>query len=147
MDAYAKSKTPAGEGDKRQTPKSVVRRLQHLIGMQFDIDLCAEPHTAKAANYFTEDDDSLSLDWNKFTYTCAWLNPPYSDITPWAKKAHVSAKMGMIIVGCLPDDRSVGWYQDWVEDKAAIIYVPDKRISFEDGNGVPQKGNPKGSVF
>ncbi len=154
MDAYAKSKTPKGHGDLRQTPWRVVDKIQELIGMEFNTDLCAQDHTTKAIRYFTKEMDALSLDWIKgvtdtghINLPALWLNPPYSNIAPWVKKACEESKKGCIIVGCLPDDRSVSWYQDWVEDKAAIIYVPDKRISFEGGNGVPQKGNPKGSVF
>ena len=152
MDAYSKSKTPIGAGDKRQTPRAVFNRIQQLVGMPFDFDVCAEDHTAKVDQYWTEADDSLSKNWfwdigaAIGSMPVIWMNPPYSDPYPWCEKAANEAKQGCIVVGLLPDDRSVGWYQDWVEDKADRIYVPDKRISFEDGEGVAQNGNPKGSV-
>ena len=153
MKAYSASKTPKGEGDKRQTPKEVIARIQTLINMPLVHDVAAEPHTAKCASYWTIDDDALSKSWvepmlNVASLTKAlWMNPPYSNITPWVQKAVDAARNGVIVVGCLPDDRSVSWYQQYVEDKAQIIYVPDRRISFEDGEGVPQRGNPKGTVF
>ena len=154
MDAYAKSKTPKGEGDKRQTPIAVFNRIQEITGLGFCHDVCAEPHTAKVGSYWAEKEDALSIDWQSsikicdyFFHTALWMNPPFSNPTPWVKKAYEESQKGLIIVGCLPDDRSVGWYQDWIEDKAPIIYVPDKRISFEDADGVTQKGNPKGSIF
>jgi len=152
MDAYAKSKTPEGEGDKRQTPIAVFNRIQQLINIPIVHDVAAEPHTAKCASYWTAEDDSFIKDWlepltGPSLITALWMNPVYSNPAPWCQRAYETAQRGGIVVGLLPDDRSVSWYQDWIEDKAAIIYVPDKRISFEDGEGVAQKGNPKGSVI
>ncbi|MCK4758407.1 MAG: hypothetical protein KAT69_00085 [Candidatus Aminicenantes bacterium] len=153
MKAYSESKTPTGDGDRRQTPKSVFNRIQTLINMPFVHDVAAEPHTAKCASFWTVDDDALSKDWREplidsgSLTKALWMNCPYSDVTPWVQKACDAAKRGVIVVGCLPDDRSVSWYQQYVEDKAQIIYVPDRRISFEDSDGVPQRGNPKGTVF
>lgn len=152
MLAYTKSKTPEGEGDKRQTPKEVIARIQTLINMPLIHDVAAEPHTAKCASYWTAEDDALSKDWREPMIGSSlsgalFCNPPYSNITPWVKKACEASKKGLFVVGLLPDDRSVSWQREYVEDKAQIIYVPDKRISFEDGNGIPQNGNPKGSII
>jgi len=156
MKAYAKSKTPKPDRDKRQTPVFVFERIQDLVNIEIFYDVCAETHTSKCHNnYWDEIDNSLIIDWcqelgRKETpqgLFALWMNPPYSNPGIWCEKAYKESQKGLIIIGCLPDDRSTGWYQDWVEDKAQIIYVPDKRISFEDADGVPQKGNPKGSVI
>lgn len=152
MKAYSQSKTPPGDGDKRQTPREVVARIISLINMPIVHDVCAEPNTTKCSSYWTEKDDALSKDWREpligaSLIKALWMNCPYSDISPWVKKAWEASREGVIVVGCLPDDRSVGWYRQYVEDKAPIIYVPDRRISFEDANGVPQRGNPKPSIF
>ena len=153
MKAYSQSKTPEGEGDKRQTPKFVIDRILTLINMPIVHDVCAEPHTSKAYSFWTAEDDALTKDWREPLIgggsmpKALYLNPPYSDLAPWVKKAWEASRNGVIVVGCLPDDRSVGWYQQYVEDKAPIIYVPDRRISFEDADGTPQRGNPKGTVF
>jgi len=157
MDAYSKSKTPEGEGDKRQTPLKVYSRIQQIINIPIIHDVAAENHTTKSESFWTKEDDALKQEWNKEiekiakqnefnTSYAVWMNPPYSDPETWCKKAYQESRKGLIIVGLLPDDRSTGWYQDWIEDKAPIIYVPDKRISFEDADGIAQKGNPKGSV-
>lgn len=148
MKAYAKSKTPPGEGDKRATPWLEFERIQEETGLIFFHDVCAEAHTTKVSeSYWTKEDDALSFDWCSllgapYSLSALWMNPPYSKPEPWCKKAYEESRKGLIVVGCLPDDRSVGWYQDWIEDKAPLVYVPDRRISF-DG----QNGNPKGSVF
>jgi len=156
MDAYAKSKTPKEERDRRQTPMWVFHQIEKIINTPICHDVCAEVHTAKTASFWTKKDDALSRGWNDMAkdlliagnpISAFWMNPPYSDPAAWCKKAYEESQKGLIVVGLLPDDRSTGWYQDWVEDKAQLVYVPNKRISFEDANNVPQKGNPKGSIF
>lgn len=152
MLAYSHSKTPEGEGDKRQTPKDVFYRASQLIRTPFIHDVCAESHTAKCASFWTKEDDAFSKDWlepfvGASLTSALWMNPPFSKPKPWLQRAYETAVRGGIVVALVPDDRSTEWYREWVEDMAAIIYVPNKRISFEDGEGVPQKGNPKGSVL
>ncbi len=158
MIAYTKSNTPPGQGDKRAIPWHDFARIQDETGVIFIRDVCAEAHTTKViGSYWTKKDDALSIDWAStnglgFEIDCfflrsirpeaLWMNPPYSDPGPWCKKAYRQSQKGLIIVGCLPDDRSAMWYQNWIEDKAPLVYVPNKRVSF-DG----QNGNPKGSIF
>lgn len=152
MKAYSHSKTLEGEGDKRQTPITVFNRIKELVRVPIVHDVAAEYHTAKCVSFWTAEDDAFSKEWlepllGHLCLPALWMNPPYSDPAPWCKRAYETAMRGGIVIGLLPDDRSVGWYQDFIEDKAAIVYVPDKRISFEDGEGIAQKGNPKGSVI
>lgn len=152
MDAYAKSQTPTEDRDKRQTPLDVVCRLQELIKIPFVHDVCAEYHTAKCVSFWTKEDNAFLKDWLEpltgFSLPAAlWMNPPFSDVGPWLRRAHETAMRGGIVVALIPDDRSVQWYQEFVENKAQIVYVPNRRISFEDKGGNPQRGNPKGTVF
>jgi len=154
MDAYAKSKTPKEARDKRATPPGVFKIFERVFGLSFNFDVCAEAKTAKVAKFWTEKDDALSREWTKEIrkllggrMPVIFMNPPYSDPGTWCKMAAEQAKQGAIIVGLLPDDRSTGWYQDYIDGVAATVFIPDRRISFHDASGVPQPGNPKGSVF
>lgn len=52
------------------TPQAFIDSL----GIDFDLDVCAKPDTAKASRFFTEDDDALIQDW---VATNAWMNPPF----------------------------------------------------------------------
>lgn len=158
MDAYARSNTPIAARDRRATPPDVFARIQHVTGITFVWDVCAEKHTSKVpGRCWTKDDDSLSIDWHgTLMHTlkappgfmpAVWMNPPYSDPTIWCEKAALEARKGMFVMGLLPDDRSVSWYRDYVDHVAPDVWVPDRRISFHDEKGKPQNGNPKGSVF
>lgn len=157
MDAYAKSKTPKEARDKRGTPPGLTEFLGNVFGLEFVVDVCAEPLTNQGSrSYWTEEDDALNQDWAK-TYRwhspyaiklpAFWMNPPYSNPSAWCEKAVREARKGAVIVGLLPDDRSTQWYRDFVKEAAAEAYVTDIRLPFLDQHGIPQYGNPKGSII
>lgn len=67
--------------DDYYTPKEIF----DLLDIRFDLDVCAPPGGVPwvpAGHYFTKEDDGLSQDW----YGRVWMNPPYSEVTPWAHK-------------------------------------------------------------
>lgn len=156
MDAYAKSKTPVSARDRRATPWWLFRQIEALVGVPITHDVCAEPETAKCESFWTAEDDCLAKDW--FGYAqhprfaedpifAFWMNPPYSTPGPFLEKAVAESEKGLIIVGLLPDDRGAKWYQEYIEDVATTVFVPDGRISFLGPDGNPQPGNPKPSVI
>lgn len=150
MEAYTKSTTKKEDKDRRATPPEVVSCIEEVIGMRFDIDVCAEPETAKASRYWTKENDALSFDWHLWAENRAvlFINPPYSAPTQWVRKAATEAKNGLFVVGLLPDDRSTEWYQKWIEGVAPIVYLPKSRISFiNPSTGKRDPGNPKGAVI
>lgn len=142
MDAYAKSETPEHERDRRGTPTEIFSCIRAFLRIDFDLDVCADEFNFKVSPFIEKESDSLTMRWNDRN----WMNPPYSDPTPWCKKATVEAALGNVVVGLLPDDRSTGWYKEWVYPKASAIYTTSRRIPFLDEHGVPQNGNPKGSI-
>lgn len=160
MDAYARSKTPKEERDRRATPQWVVEAIQHVLNIRFDVDVCADSRNFKAPLYLdVAKIDALTCAWNVrrdlltgrvgvHPGVFAFMNPPYSDPGPWCEKAATEAReRSMFVVGLLPDDRSTHWYQQWIDGVACVCYVPDIRISFLGPDGKPQAGNPKGSIF
>jgi len=140
------------------TPPEVFERIQELVRLPIVFDVCASSLNAKTHMHFNEGHDALSMDWywemrgrmngpQQVSYAL-WMNPPYSNPTPWVRKANVESTKGLIIVGLLPDDRSTKWYQDNIEGQATICFIPDRRISFINAEtGKVQKGNNKGSVI
>ena len=61
------------------TPWWVIKGLEKKFGIKFELDVCTYPHTAKAPEFFTEDDDALSKNWDK---KVCWMNPPYGQVIP-----------------------------------------------------------------
>ena len=70
------------------TPPDFFERLQGRF--DFQLDVCAEPWSAKCADFYTIADDGLTKPWK----TWSWCNPPYSNILGWYKKACWEAERG-----------------------------------------------------
>ena len=129
------------------TPPEVFRKLDNEFGFGFDV--CAEHETAKCGQYWTIEDDALTKDWatetNNVFGRYLWCNPPYSKIGPWVDKA-IEAQINnvgtVMLVMC---DPSVKWFSRAIEYASEIRYITNGRLAFLN-NGVPQKGNNKGSV-
>jgi phage N-6-adenine-methyltransferase len=83
-------------------------------------DLAASAENAKAPKWISEQEDSLTLDWGALPGNL-WLNPPYSNIAPWAAKCAErknDARWTMLLVPA-----SVGsiWFQDHVAPNAFVL--------------------------
>ena len=63
------------------------------------------------------------------------MNPPYSNPTPWVKKAYEESCKGSLVVGLLRGDTSTRWFHDWVYPYAEIRFVKGrlKFVNAEDG--------------
>ena len=161
MKGFHESKTNPERRDETETPWEVFLQIERLMGIEFTWDVCATEENSKCPYYYGPDNgeeeskfkNGLKADWSINLELGAghiyhWMNPPYSDCASWCKKAYNEAKKGLVVVGLLPDDRSTKWYQNWIENKATLCYVPDRRISFlEPETKKEMKGNNRGSVF
>lgn len=71
----------ARDTDERYTPRWVFDAL----GESFDLDPASPPlgvSQVPTAAVWTKNDDGLTKPWHGFV----WLNPPYSNSTPWADR-------------------------------------------------------------
>jgi phage N-6-adenine-methyltransferase len=153
------STTPKKDRDLWATPFDVFA----AIGLQLNIDIvhdvCAMRETSKCGSHYwgpDKGDDAMALDWcselakmhhaGGVEAVAVWMNPPYSNPTPWVRKASEEADKGLIVVGLVIHDPSTQWWQRHVERVASLAFVPDRRISFEMG-GKRVAGNPKPSIF
>lgn len=70
----------------------------------FVVDLAADKDNAKCANYVTEDEDSLSMDWHKRCNkdSPGWLNNPYANCAAWVSYCHAQAHLGATVVQLIP---------------------------------------------
>jgi site-specific DNA-methyltransferase (adenine-specific) len=71
--------------------------------------------------------DGLSREWG----TSVFMNPPYSNPTPWVKKAYEESLQGKTVVGLLRGDTSTRWFHDWVLGKAELRFIKG-RVCFND---------------
>lgn len=71
--------------------------------------------------WFDEAEDSLAQDWHRLKGPL-WLNPPFGNITPWARKCMEEWKAGAEILLLVPMG-SQNWYWDYVEQYAQVYCV------------------------
>ena len=137
------------------TPPEVFEALDKEFCFGFDV--CAEYETAKCSDYWTIEDDALSKDWAEDAKSripgaglieigTIWCNPPYSNIKPWVEKAIEAQLNGQMTVMLVMCDPSVKWFSLAQQYASETRFVTDGRLAFLK-NGVPQKGNNKGSVI
>ena len=72
----------------------------------FTLDVCATAQTAKCPRYFSPEQDGLRQDWG--TEIC-WMNPPFSQVRVWLRKALDSANAGATVICLVKHTPGVGW--------------------------------------
>jgi len=137
MSVSFNSRTEATQDD-WQTPDYIVAALG-----KFDLDPCAnlwEPNKF-AINYFTEETDGLSQNWQGRV----WLNPPYGSACKfWLAKLALHGNG----IALIPPRMGSSWFQQIVLETADAIFFLKGRISFIDAfTKKPVKGNNADSIF
>lgn len=87
------------DNDVRTTPDGLFAQLD--AEFHFTLDVAASLENAKCPKYFTEADNGLVQIWAPER---CWMNPPYSEIEPWTRKAVEEARGGGL--GCGPVARA-----------------------------------------
>lgn len=111
------------------TPWPFVRACGLRFGMP-EWDLAASVENRKATNYFAEGHDSLKQDWTRLDGVL-WLNPPFRNIEPWARKCALTSKRrrGFILL-LTPASIGTEWFADHVNGKAMVLGLRP-RLVFE----------------
>lgn len=131
-----------------QTPAAFIAAVEKRFG-KIHFDLAANYKNRQAHNYFTDDvkdpvaygHDALSQDWRSLgaeleQNTVLWLNPPFQNIEPWAKKCRgyieSISQCTQASTLCFLVPASVG--SDWFKESVwnwAYIYFLNGRLSFD----------------
>lgn len=125
------------EADNSQTPWWIIKQIQDIANVHVIFDVCATPRSAKAASYFTKEDDALTRSWKgSNSKGCNWMNPPFSLASEFTTKAAHEAMKGVVTIGCVKHAPDATWFQE-MEKRATFIYIPDGRIQFLKSDGTP----------
>jgi len=121
-------------GSSRQdygTPWELIRAVEAKYGT-IHADLAATPQNAKAKNFLTPEEDSLTFPWSeRWPAGTLWLNPPFSDIAPWAKKcAEEGPRRYGLIIMLTPASIGSNWFAEHVYGNARVLAL-SPRITFE----------------
>ena len=114
-----------------ETPTDLVRAIEDAFHASFTVDLAAHAGNAKVPNYVGPGspwgEDSLAVDWSLFPGD-AWLNPPFSDIEPWAEKCATTVRRGRIFL-LTPASVGSNWYLAHVHGRAHVVAI-SPRVTF-----------------
>ena len=103
MDVHFSSKT-----DQHATPQNFFDKYNEKYG--FTVDVCADESNHKCPEYYTREQDGLSVEWKGI----CWMNPPYGrEIGKWMKKAYESSLSGATVVCLVPSRTDTAWWHDY----------------------------------
>jgi DNA (cytosine-5)-methyltransferase 1 len=110
------------------TPREFLAAVEKRWGAM-EFDLAADAHNSVCGSYYYgPGEDSLAESWALSGNL--WLNPPFSDISPWAKKCSETAlKLGRIFL-LVPASIGSNWFAKYVHPYA-FIYALQGRLSFD----------------
>lgn len=104
--------------DQWETPQDFFDQLNKEF--HFTLDVCALPENAKCVDYYTPEQDGLSLPWNGV----CWCNPPYGrQIGQWVRRALFASVSGATVVMLLPARTDTRWFHEYIYGKAEIRFV------------------------
>jgi phage N-6-adenine-methyltransferase len=118
------------------TPWDLFRACEKKFG-PIGFDLAAHDRNTKHERFFSMKDDALKQDWHAIDDAqdppLLWLNPPFADIGPWAKKCAAEHKLGAQILLLVPAAVGSNWFRDFVFPHAHVFalngrvpFMPDK---------------------
>lgn len=130
-DEASKWETPPGhfesDTDAWATPPELLRPLASAID-GFDLDPCSGAETKSIAEEtYTEDDDGLVKPW----FGTVWVNPPYSEIEDWFRKAVNEWQRDEtdLIMVLAPARTSTQWFHRYAV-KADFLAFVEGRLTF-----------------
>lgn len=118
------------------TPLEFIEAFEKRFG-PICFDLAAHAGNAQHAEYFTEEQDALAQDWFHVWARVRgwlWLNPPFNNIAPWARKcAEAQAPIALLV----PASVGSNWWREHVDGKAQVFFL-SPRLSFDGKNPFPK---------
>ncbi|VAF69991.1 BsuMI modification methylase subunit ydiP [Enterobacter hormaechei] len=145
---YGGSKTPLDQRDLWRTPPALFASLD--AEFCFQLDAAAASHNALCRKFITAEQNTLETPWADYLNVpgYVWLNPPYSDITPFVKKAATESANQIGTVMLVPADTSVGWFKEAIQTASEVRFITAGRLAFINPiTGKPVSGNNKGSML
>lgn len=132
---------------------------QYLHGREFNVDVCAEPATAKVDRFYVSDvwwnsgidrtrTPHIGATHNRIVGINAlnflwedswWCNPPFDMKREFIMQAIKSAQAGRSGMMLIPYEPCSTWFRELVKPHATTIYEPDGRYQFFEFDGVTKK--------
>lgn len=129
------------------TPQSFLTYLEDAFGFVPDLDAAASVHNAKAGQYYTEEQNSLTKNW----FGNVWLNPPFGKVMlpAFLEKCRDEIAYGNCerIFVLIPARTDTKWFHEIVMPEADIIYLIKGRFNFVSPNACESANAPFPSML
>lgn len=102
----------------------------------FVLDVCANAKNSKCDLWLSEETDALTVDWSRYLTNIGqpngyvWCNPPYNNMTGWAKKVREEAEKGVNIVTLTAARVNTRWFKELYLSDTDLVYVPVCQLRF-----------------
>eukprot|EP00732_Lithocolla_globosa_P002775 Lithocolla_globosa_v1_NODE_1945_length_2247_cov_4.583485.p2 type:complete len:137 gc:universal NODE_1945_length_2247_cov_4.583485:2084-1674(-) len=117
-----------------QTPPDLYKELNDEFKFTFDpVPLYGDSQKGN---------DGLTKKWGKRNF----VNPPYSDIAPWAKKAREEQLKGNLSVLLIPSRTSTKYFHEWILPYAELRFI-EGRVKFMNEKGEIKNRSPWPSML
>ncbi|HCS4990419.1 TPA: phage N-6-adenine-methyltransferase [Escherichia coli] len=133
-----------------RTPQWLFVAIQRYIGVKFDVDVACNKDNALLPNFIGVERDALKCSWGE-PGTVAFLNPPYSKITPWIEAAIREQTRGVTTIMLIPQSLDTRWYERAAECANETVILSGGRVAFVEPDvnlgQVEVNINPGGSML
>lgn len=149
MPVLTGSKTQKKDKDRWRTPPELFAGIAHRLGVEFVLDAAAEQHNTLCQLFISPEMNSLETRWDEFMELVGldgwvWLNPPFSNVEPWAN--HVVSHAGLRVVVITNAATDTGWWHT-LANAADQVWIMKGRVSFvHNETGQRVKGNNMGQT-
>ena len=123
----------SSNSDEWATPQELYNELN--AEFNFNLDACATDDNHKAPAYFTKAEDGLTKNWGGYRL---FINPPYSNISAWVKKAYYeSFKPNTLIVLLIPARTDTKYFQEYIYHRAEVRFIKGRLHFNNSKTGAP----------
>ncbi len=109
--------------DEWETPQDLYTDLNEIF--TFDVDLCATKYNHKTCNFVEDLLHETAVDFAFMAdhgVSCAFMNPPYSNIGPFLEKAWEASRFFKVV--CLvPNTIKTCKYMDFLDENNGVYYL------------------------
>lgn len=121
----------SSENDVWATPQWLFDALHKEFG--FTLDPCSDGTNAKCEKFFSIYDSGLLANWGN---ECVFMNPPYSQVSDWMRKAYGAALEGATVVCLVPSRTDTDWWHKYAM-KGEIRFIKGRLKFGEATNSAP----------
>lgn len=123
----------SSNSDEWSTPVDIYKDLDKEFN--FTLDPCSTKENHKAQKYFTAEDNGLLQNWGGEN---VFVNPPYSNIAEWVKKAwKESTKDNTLVVLLIPARTDTRYFHEYIYHRAEIRFIKGRLHFGEAVNSAP----------